>query len=257
MRTIELAGKKVEIYDDIESLPITRFHKYNKMLLVDSGIGSDMSDFDRHIEKAMSFAKSKTPQMAVTELENLRQNVYFVQNNISPRYLSFAALVKSIDGTPCDDISDDGLQKIVDILSDATNEELADQIGAVKKKIDDELRIYFPSLFDDAAIKEYYDKLKARTVAILDTVVKGEATEKDMSEIGKITDALITYFSPGVYSGSESLEIKHDRNFEEMCILLSQHLHVDPKKFSVLEYYSAFEYIKKQAKNANKARKNK
>ena len=112
-------------------------------------------------------------------------------------------------------------------------------------------------MFDDAAIKEYYDKLKARTVAILATVVKGEATENDRNEIDKITDALITYFSPGVYSGSESLEIKHDRNFEEMCILLSQHLHVDPKKFSVLEYYSAFEYIKKQAKNANKARKNK
>lgn len=51
MRTIKLAGKKVEIYDAIEDLPILRFHKYNKMLLIDAGIGSDLSDFDKHIEK--------------------------------------------------------------------------------------------------------------------------------------------------------------------------------------------------------------
>ena len=54
MKTLKLAGKTIEVYDDIENLPVTRFHKYNKMLLVDAGIGSDIADFDKHISLLQS-----------------------------------------------------------------------------------------------------------------------------------------------------------------------------------------------------------
>lgn len=242
----------VVLYDSIEDLPIIRFHKYNKMLLVDAGIGSDLADFDKHIEKTIRYAHSKTPQLATVELENMRQNVYFIQSEISPRYLSFAVLVKSIDGNPCNDLSDDGLQKIVDLFADVPNAELTAHLEAVKKKIDEELRLYFTRLFDDATLKEYYDKLKQRTIVVLRTIIDGRATEADAKEIDDITAELITYFNPQTFTGSESVEIRHDRQFENMCLILSQNLHVDPKKFTVLEYYNAFEYIKEQAKKANK-----
>ena len=95
-----------------------RFHKYNKMLLVDAGIGSDLQDFDTHIEKGNEIRPSKTPELAAIELDNMRQNVYFIQSGLSPKYLAFAVLVKSIDGTPYNDLSDDGLQKVVDMFGD-------------------------------------------------------------------------------------------------------------------------------------------
>ena len=60
MKTVQIKGMNVEIYDSIEDLPILRFHKYNKMLLVDAGVGSDLADFDRHIEKAIRYAASPT-----------------------------------------------------------------------------------------------------------------------------------------------------------------------------------------------------
>ena len=85
MRKAVLGGKAVEIYDSIEELPIRRFHVYNKMLLVDAGIGSDLADFDRHIEKTMRLIQGKNPQMALVELRNMRTNVYFVQQNLSPK----------------------------------------------------------------------------------------------------------------------------------------------------------------------------
>lgn len=252
MRTVDIKGKKVELYDAIEDLPIMRFHKYNKMLLVDAGIGSDLADFDKHIEKAIRYAHSKTPQLAAVELENMRQNVYFVQSEISPRYLAFAVLVKSVNGTPCNDLSDDGLQKTINLFSDVPHSEITAQLEAVKKKIDDELRLYFPRLFDDATLKEYYDKLKQRTIVVLRTIIDGRATEADAKEIDDITAELITYFNPQEFTGSDGVEIKHDRQFENMCLILSQNLHVDPKKFTVLEYYNAFEYIKEQARKASK-----
>lgn len=255
MKNVQIKGMNVELYDSIEDLPIMRFHKYNKMLLVDAGVGSDLSDFDRHIEKVIRYLNSPTPNMATVELENMRQNIYFIQSEVSPRHLAFAVLVKSINGKPRNDLSDDGLQQTMSLFKDVANSEINAHLEAVKKKIDDELRLYFPRLFDDATLKEYYDKLKQRTIVVLRTIIDGRATEADAKEIDDITAELITYFNPQTFTGSESVEIRHDRQFENMCLILSQNLHVDPKKFTVLEYYNAFEYIKEQAKKANKQKK--
>ena len=40
----------VILYDSIDELPIIRFHKYNKYMLIDSGIGSDLNDINVHID---------------------------------------------------------------------------------------------------------------------------------------------------------------------------------------------------------------
>ena len=130
----EINGKKVELYDSIESMPIVRFHKYNKMLLIEAGIGSDLRDFDRHIERALIYIRGNDMSKAVSELENLRQNVYFIQSGISPKNLAFAVLVKSIDGKPTNDLSDEALKEVCETLSGAIKEEQTEQTESVKKK---------------------------------------------------------------------------------------------------------------------------
>ena len=102
MRKIVLAKHKVELYDSIDELPIVRFHKYNKMLLV-------------------RYCRLNQPDKAEKEIGNIRQNIYFIQSEISPKHLAFAALVKSIDGKLVDDLTDDGLQKVLDLFAEATN----------------------------------------------------------------------------------------------------------------------------------------
>ena len=94
MKKIKLGGKAVEIYDSIEELPITRFHAYNKMLLVDAGIGSDLSDVDNHISRAVGFMQDGKADMAERELDNLRQCIYFAQSEISPRCMAFAYYIR-------------------------------------------------------------------------------------------------------------------------------------------------------------------
>ena len=255
MKNVQIKGMNVELYDSIEDLPIMRFHKYNKMLLVDAGVGSDLSDFDRHIEKVIRYLNSPTPNMATVELENMRQNIYFIQSEVSPRHLAFAVLVKSINGKPRNDLSDDGLQQTMSLFKDVANSEITAHLEAVKKKIDDELRLYFPRLFDDATLKEYYDKLKQRTIVVLRTIIDGRATEADAKEIDDITAELITYFNPQTFTGSESVEIRHDRQFENMCLILSQNLHVDPKKFTVLNITTHLSISRnKPKKQTNKKR---
>lgn len=255
MKTVEIGGKRVELYDSIEELPIVRFHKYSKMSLIDAGIGSDIADFDRHIGKAVALAKGKNPSDAAVEIENLRQSVYFIQNNLSPKYLSFAALVKSIDGRPCDDLSDEGLKKVVDELSQAPHGKITALLDAVKKKMEEELRLYFPQLFDDAREKEYYDTLRRRTSLILEKIEKGNADESVGKEIGRLSDELATFYRPQVFTGTDSVEIRHDKSFGSVCLIMAQNLHVDPKRFSVMEYYNALSYMQEEAKRKKKALK--
>ena len=47
----KIGKHEVEIYDTIEELPMVRFHKYQKLLLIDAGIGSDITAFDQRGEK--------------------------------------------------------------------------------------------------------------------------------------------------------------------------------------------------------------
>lgn len=106
----------VELYDSIEDLPITRNHKFNKYLMMDAGLGSDMDSVDKHIGELMVMNQKGDKAFVHNKLVNLRQNIYFIMQNVSPKMLAFAVLVKTIDGKEYNDISENGLQKVVDIL---------------------------------------------------------------------------------------------------------------------------------------------
>ena len=251
MRTVKLNGKKVELFDNIEDLPITRFHKYNKYLLVDVGVGADLGSVDNHIERAMRFMKTNQND-ALKELECLRQCMYLINSEVSPKHYAFAALVKSIDGVEQTDLSENGIKQILEALGSITVKETDTILESVKKKIDDELTLYFPSLFEDANIKEFYDDMKHRAMCILDQIIE----QKDnRNEIERITERLILYTKPKIFWGKESVEIAYDKDFENLCLWLSQHLNTNPKNFTVLQYYNAFVFLKEQNKKANQTKR--
>lgn len=255
MQTVKIGKHTVEMYDAIDELPIVRFHKYQKLLLIDAGIGSDIASFDHCLDKARRYLADGKVDKAQRELENLRQNVYFIQSELSPKHRAFAALVTKIDGRPFDDVSDGTLAEISETLNDASEKELTARLETVKKKIDAELRLYFPGTFADSEVKEYYDLLKKRTLAILANIVSGVKNPDETAEIEKMTTALITYSNPKTFTGSESAEIQFDRQFENLCLVLSEQLHVRPKEYTVLEFYNAFDFVKERAKEAEKALK--
>lgn len=255
MVTVKIGKHTVEMYDAIDELPVARFHKYQKLLLVDAGIGADITAFDQRIEKTRRFLLGAKPDQAQKELANLRHCVWMIQNGITPKNKAFAALVTKIDGREYPDCSDDMMEQITDILKDVPIKDLTAQLEAVKKKIDAELMLYFPVLFNDATVKEYYDILKSRTMAILNNIIAGLEYPDATPEVENLTTALITYNKPQLFSGPESVEIQFDRQFENLCLALSEQLHVQPKNYTVLEFYNAFDFLIDRAKKAEKAQK--
>ena len=255
MVTVKIGNHTVEMYDTIDELPVVRFHKYQKLLLIDSGVGSDIVAFDQRIERVRRFLMADQAEKAQQELENLRQCVYFIQNEISPKHRAFAVLVARLDDIECNDLSDAALTAITAKLSDVPEAELTAQLEAVKKKIDDELMMYFPSLFNDSEVKEYYDLLRKRTLEVLKGIIAGESDPLGIEAVEKLTTALITYSNPKTFVGSDGMEIQFDRQFENLCLVLSEQLHVDPKRYTVLEFYNAFDFVSERAKQAKRAQK--
>lgn len=244
MITKIINSKEVRLYDSIDELPITRFHKYNKYLLIDSGIGSDLSDIDSHIERLYRYI-SHDSKHAVQELQNLRQSLYMVSQEISAKFLSFAVLVESIDGVKRDDLSDEGMKNTLELLKEMPNGMISEIVESLKKKLDSELKLYFPAIFEDSSLKEYYDKLKVRTKVVLEGIIE----DKDVfDELEKIDFSLLNYSKPKCFIGKESEEIKFDKQFENMCLLIGQKLNKDAKLMNVLEYYNAFDYIRNENK---------
>ena len=254
MREVELNGHKVRLYDSIDDLPIVRFHKYNRMLLVDAGIGAEIGDLDNHLERVVRYIRKGDNENATKELENMRQNVYMVMAEQNTKHLSFACLVDSIDGVQQTDLSPDGLAKVIELLSGAPRGEIDKILASVKKKIDDELGLYFPSLFDDIRTREYYDIVKRLTVNMLMQIAEGTDDERT-KQAEAMREQLVLFSKPKVFTGKDGVEVRHDKEFETMCLLITKETGRDAKDMSVLEYYNAYEYLREKSRETqNKAR---
>lgn len=251
MREAKVGKHMVVMYDAIGELPMRRFHVYNKYLLIDAGIGSDMADFDAHMEKTMLYLRGGKTIEAAQELENMRQQFFLVTERLSARDMSFAALVAYVDGEARDDLSDDGLRATLEMLNDAPIDDVTAPLEAVKKKMNDELVTYFPSLFDDARAKEYSDNLRRRTIALLQTIIHGESAERN-AEVERLTLRMLEYNRPRKFSGHDGFEVQYDKQLEKMCLTISQNLHTDPHNYTVLQFYNAYEYIIEMTKHNKK-----
>ena len=244
MKNLLINKKVVQVYDSIDEMPIVNFQKYNKYLLIDSGIGSDADDIDAHITCIAKFIKANNNKKALQELQNMRQNMYMVNNEISPKYLAFAALIHSINGKETNDLSDDGLKALLKELKEVKHSVIVEVLLWLKNKVTFELETYFPGDFVNSKEKDAYDKIKNRTRFVLDSIINDT---DNTEQIEAIDVMLINMHNPKPFIGSESVEIKYDKQFESTCLLIAQKTNMDAKKMTVLQFYNAIDNIKSQA----------
>ena len=251
MRTIVLRDKTIKLYDSIDELPIVNFQKYNKYILIDSGLGSDINSVDEHIVNLAKLIKSDLNKAQI-ELQNLRQNMHMVVSEISPKYLAFASLIHSINDEEVKDLSDENLKNIIKSLSEIKHSTLAEVLMWVKKKLISELETYFPEDFSDAREKEIYDLLKKRTLLKLKSIIDDIDCSKEIQEIDA---TLFSMYKPKIYNGKNSAEVKYDKQFETSCMYISQKTGMNAKSMKVLEFYNTLSVLQKQAEAEAKAYK--
>lgn len=117
MKSVSINGNLVKLYDSIDELPISQFQNYQRYLLIDSGIGSDVNDIAAHINTIRKLVKSKQEEKADRELINLMQNIVFCVKESNPKLYSFCCLIHSINGKELNDFSQDNLNLTIKQLS--------------------------------------------------------------------------------------------------------------------------------------------
>lgn len=126
----------VTLYDDIDNMPIDVFSKFNKYLMIDANIGSTLQDIDHnHIATLYRLAGNK--EKTILQLNNFRQLINLLLNEINPVQYAFGCLVYSINGVTTTDLSDNGIR---DTLSKLAKAGLTQ--GVLKKKRQRQKRNY-------------------------------------------------------------------------------------------------------------------
>lgn len=109
-------------------------------------------------------------------------------------------------------------------------------------------------MFDDVTTREYYDIMKRLAVLNLRMVTDGETYER-RRQADEIREKLVLYSKPKVFTGHDGVEVRHDKEFETMCLTITKETGRDAKAMTVLEYYNAYDYLQQKARKAqNKAR---
>ena len=129
--------KKIEFYDSIEELPYKNYMKFNKEMMRQNEVGHNFGDVKKRIERSINFIVSGFPDKAIKELNNSLLTFAYSENEINPSGLALATIVKSIDGEKIEDLSSDGLQETLKILTDLgiTQKEIETTALKVKKKL--------------------------------------------------------------------------------------------------------------------------
>lgn len=242
-------GKHIFVfYDSIEDLPISQFHKYSKFVMVEGGIGDSIQDIDAHISRVINFMGVDLKK-ARQELLNMRQNIYMVLTEQDLQCKALLCLVKSVDGADWTDFSDSGINRLYDMVLDAKFKDVNDLARQVREAIDQNLVQYFPTIFDDAVAKNYCDLLRKRALLQGDTILNGTDHKE---EIESLTNKIFEKQTPKNFEGSESEEIKFDRQFEDMCLTMAKEFGGGVKKYTTMEFYSAYTRLCKEAEEMKK-----
>lgn len=127
---------RVEFYASPHDLPIKRFQKFNKHVMIDTEVGVSFDDFEQRTHKAVAFLANGMIEDGLKELENRRQLVFNAFEEYSPKHYALALMVKKIDGVECKDMTEEGLSNILEKLNEIgySEKKLNEDLAEVKKK---------------------------------------------------------------------------------------------------------------------------
>lgn len=137
MRTITTKkGNTIELYDGIDEMTIERYHKFNQMIVLSSGIGGDTESIMQKVNLIRKHIADNQPKKADVELLNLNQSLYFAVNSIDPKSVAFACLVHSIDGEEQTLLTEDAIHKLSQRLNAILlKSEMDNALERIKKKL--------------------------------------------------------------------------------------------------------------------------
>jgi hypothetical protein len=98
MKTVKIGRHEFKFYSSIKDMPVEKYNTLQLFLLQDTGIGSNMSDIDRHFHQLDIFLNAGKISEAISERQNLHMNIYAMLEKINIKSKSLACFIHSVDG---------------------------------------------------------------------------------------------------------------------------------------------------------------
>lgn len=136
MKKIDLFGVNTfEIYQNSSELPAVRYKEFQKFLLMDAGIGSDIASVNERFAALFKFLAAKKIDESMREAENLYYTHFSILDQINYTQMALGVLIHSINGQVLTDFSTDKVRAYVDELSGygLTQYHIDEYVNDVKK----------------------------------------------------------------------------------------------------------------------------
>lgn len=117
MIELKVGEHTLSLYNAAEELPIKRYSKFQKYMLIETGVGSDLESIGKHFSKLFAFLGQKLVPESFQETKNLYYNFFMLLEEINIPGIAFTCLVHSIDGKEINDLSEDNLKQATEQLS--------------------------------------------------------------------------------------------------------------------------------------------
>ena len=127
---------EIEMYEELDDLPIIRKQKHDFYTMLDLAVGSSKESVAHRVSRASQYFQMGEQEAGLTELANVQLGLSMLEQGAPPDGLAFAVMVKSINGNPCNDITERGLMLTLHQLNDLglTHKKAIEIIEASKKK---------------------------------------------------------------------------------------------------------------------------
>lgn len=244
-------GHEIEIYDTIQKLPILRFQKLNKYQIKASEVGNTFLDYDKRMEKALSFLRKNMVEDAIKELDNQRLTVYNAFNEISPTAYSFAVLVKRIDKVEYIEFAPDDLDAILKHLEGIGFEYFTcvELLREVKKKLDTELSVYYEVFFPKYGESIEVNLRVQRASLMCDEIINNSNEEKHIYDVER---EILERDKPNTWNvwKNGNMERSMEVDFTKFAVNVSELSKQSIEDMTVFKFYATLEYLKeKHAQN--------
>ena len=136
---------------------------------------------------------------------------------------------------------------------------MSDHIGRCKKKLDTELRQFFPSRYSDGGNVNIFSELKRETIAIHQSIIADfEERYEDRNKLEKVIRSIEDYIlsrNPPrnfIDNSSDNSLIQMDLSFGKLCASLEEAGIKEPKNLTVFDFNTKLDYFQEKAKRAEK-----
>lgn len=130
--------RDINLFDpDIHKIPEYNWQKFQRCLILDSGIGSDTLSVISHTDSIISLAAEDRKEDLSNELNNFRLSLYSAMEGISYTSMAFACMVQDIAGESVSIVTDTDINNLSKRIAETgiTHGEIADYVDLLKKKL--------------------------------------------------------------------------------------------------------------------------